>query len=222
MQVDLASGRAGFVTELEALLRVAESLDDDQLLAPSRCHGWVASDVLMHVHLGLQEMLLGIVSPTEAPATVDAVSYWAEAPPTNDDEASATDHIRYVRLLSSAYGRPSGLVRHFAVTARTLLGAAARLTDGRIEFQGHVITTGDFLASWAVEIAIHHLDLTPELIIDPPVPEALHLARRTIEELAGGPIPDALDDATAVLVGAGRLPVPDDLTASGLHLPALG
>ena len=53
-----------------------------------------------------------------------------------------------------------------------------------------MITTGDFYATWAVELAVHHLDLELELIMEPPdTGAALDLARQTVEELAGGPFP---------------------------------
>lgn len=61
---------------------------------------------------------------------------------TNDDEASDTDHLRHVRILSDACRRPSAVVRHLAVTARILARAAARTPAVHLDFQGHVIDTG--------------------------------------------------------------------------------
>lgn len=229
MRIDHAAGRDAFTGQLDRLLDVAEHLDDHDLLAASRCRGWTVADVLTHVHLGLQEMLLGIVSPSTESPTVDAVTYWAGAPPTNDDRpslngdtASDTDHVRYVRLLTSAYRRPSGGIRHLAATGMVVSRAAARLPAANLDFQGHVIATGDFLATWAVELAVHHLDLGLELTVGPPTEAALGLARRTVAELAGSDLPGRLGDAEAVLVGTGRLPVPPGLGRTGLRLPVLG
>ena len=90
-----------------------------------------------------------------------------------------------------------------------------------LDFQGHVITSGDFFATWAVELAVHHLDLTSELIMEPPTADSLRLARETVQELAGGELPTTLTDVEAVLIGTGRLAPPVDLDPS-LKLPALG
>jgi hypothetical protein len=84
--------------------------------------------------------------------------------------------------------------------------------------------TGDFLASWALELAVHHLDLGAELTLSPPAATALALARTTVEELAGGRLP--WDDDTTVLIGTGRVP-PDEehVTQAGplaANLPVLG
>ncbi len=221
MRIDLAQGRDAFIGELDLLLALAAGLDDHQLLAASRCRGWTVADVLTHVHLGLQEMLLGIVSPTDAAPTVDAASYWSQAP-TSNDEASGTDHVRYVRLLTSAYQQPSGSIRHLTVTGRTLVRAAILLPESALDFQDHVISTGDFLATWAVELAVHHLDLGVELIIDAPAGAALDLARATVEELAGGPFPSQLSDQDVILIGTGRVPSPADQGLAHLSIPAFG
>jgi hypothetical protein len=79
-----------------------------------------------------------------------------------------------------------------------------RMAPGRVGFQGHVLTTGNFLATWATELAVHHLDLDLGEDAPAPDPEALRLARRTAEALAGGPI-DAASDAEAVLRGWDRV-----------------
>jgi Mycothiol maleylpyruvate isomerase N-terminal domain len=223
MHVDHAIGRDAFVAELTSLLDLAAGLTDEELLATSHCRGWTVADVLTHVHLGLQEMLLGIVSPTDDPTTVDAASYWSAAPPSNDDEASPVEQVRFVRVLSAVYRHPTGGVRHLELTGRILGRAVARTVDeAHLDFQGHVIATGDFFATWAVELAVHHLDLTAELIMESPTTESLRLARQTVDELAGGPVPATLTDTDAVLIGTGRLAPPVGLDLTGLRMPALG
>ena len=223
MHIDHAAGRDSFIDELALLLEIAGGLSERDLLAASRCRGWTVADVLTHVHLGLQEMLLGIVSPTGARPTVDATTYWSQAPSSNDDAASDTDHVRYVRLVTSAYQRPSGGIRHLTVTGSTVMRAATRSPASNLDFQGHVITTGDFYATWAVELAVHHLDLGLELILEPPDTGALDLARQTVEELAGGPFPPDLSQTDVILIGTGRLPVPLlDQRFAGLTIPAFG
>lgn len=108
------------------------------------------------------------------------------------------------RLLAAAYRRPTGIVRHLRPTGEGLLAAVQAMQPGCVRFQGRVLTSGDFLATWACEIAIHHLDLTRELDLPEPSPAALRLARRTIEALAGARFSDAWADARAVIAGSGR------------------
>ena len=141
MHIDHVTGRDAFVSELTLMLDIAGGLRDHDLLAASRCRGWTVADVLTHVHLGLQEMLLGIVSPTESTPTVDAATYWAQSPPSNDDDSSGTDHVRYVRVLSSAYQQPSGGIRHLSATGSAVMRAASRFPGTNLDFQGHVIST---------------------------------------------------------------------------------
>lgn len=223
MQVSHDAGRSGFLDGLAALRTVADGLDDDQLLATSRCRGWTVGDVLVHVHLGLHEMLLGVVSPTDRAPDTDAASYW-RAPIGPHPAASPVGHVRFVRSMGAAYQRPTGIVAHLRPTADALAAAAAALPDGAVAIQGLTMRTGDFLATWALELAVHHLDLGAELTLAPPGPVALTLARATVEELAGGPLP--WDDETAVLIGTGRL-VPDEEQSAqagplAARLPVLG
>lgn len=205
MHVDHDEARAAFLSGLDAFAACAEGLSDVDLMAASRCTGWTVGDVVVHVHLGLQEMLLGLVSPTGDAAGTDAAGYWRSAPPSTDDGADQVAGMRFVRLLGAAYRRPSGAVRHLLPTVAGVRAATTRLAPGAVRFQGHVLTTGDFLATWAVELAVHHLDLGRELDLAPPAPAALRLARLTVEALAGAGAPAAWADDTTVLLGAGRV-----------------
>lgn len=205
LNVDHDMAREAFVEELDRLLEVASALDDRQLLGASRCRGWSVGDVLVHVHLGLQEMLLGIVDPTDEPADRDAATYWQADVPTNDADADDLDQMRFVRLVNAAYRRPRGMVRHLEPTARGVARAVGAMPRANLRFQGHVLTSGDFLTTWAVELAIHHLDLGLELDLAPPAPAAVRLARATVEALAGGPLPVTWPDDVAVLAAADRV-----------------
>jgi hypothetical protein len=62
MRVEHQEAQTAFLEQLETLLTVCANFDDDQLLAASRCRGWSVEDVLVHVHLGLQDLLLGVVA----------------------------------------------------------------------------------------------------------------------------------------------------------------
>jgi hypothetical protein len=82
-----------------------------------------------------------------------------------------------------------------------------------------VFAPGDYLAIWAVENAVHHLDL----LSDAPAPaEALALTRGTVEALLGEPLPESWSDEDAVLVGTGRMAVPTGHAALSGRLPVLG
>lgn len=198
--------RDAFVAEYALLDELAASLSDEQTLLPSRCRGWAVCDVLCHLDLGMVEILVALASPTDRPADTDFAAYWRDCCAPGEPDLG---HARWVRLVASAYQRPGGLVRHMRLTTGAALrqGQAAA-ADRRLMFQGHVIEMGDFLATWVVEAAIHHLDMTLELPqAPPPVPASLAVTRETLDALLGERPPTGWDDATYALKGTGRLPL---------------
>jgi hypothetical protein len=214
MHVTAADGRDAFLAALDTFQEAAGRLDDPALMAASLCPGWSAADVVTHVHLGLQEMLLGVVSPTDATPDRDAATYWQGPPPGSGDALAG---LRFVRRLSSAYQHPRGPVDHLGPTADGLRRAVPAATAPAVHFQGHTLAFGDFLGTWAVELAVHQLDLSGDLARlspqeEPPValpaPAALRLTRRTLDELHGKSLPPDWSDTYAVLAGAGRVPDP--------------
>jgi hypothetical protein len=219
------TGAAAFTEQLGTFVSVTSGLDDVALGAASRCRGWLVADVVVHVHLGLQEMLLGLLDPTDADPDRDAATYWTAFVPRVDPGTDDLAGARFTRLLASAYQRPTSAVAHLRPTADGLLRATRAAAPGAVRFQGHVLATGDFLATWAVELAVHHLDMTRELDLAGPYPQALRLARQTIEALAGD-LPTAWSDETAVLIGTGRQPLDGALREqagpAADRLPALG
>ncbi len=188
---------------------MVEALDDHSLLAASRCHGWAVLDVVVHVRAGLEEMLRGVTAPTDADPTVDAASYWSTWPAAGDSEA-ALDGVLWTRRTASAYRRPTSAVRHLRDAADAIMAAAQRMTDCALAFQGQVLASGDFLATWAVELAVHHLDLARDLDVGAPVSDALLLTRETVAALLGAPVPNDVSDLDAALICSGRAPVPPD------------
>ncbi len=194
--------------QVHRIVAVAESLDDLRLLAPSRCHGWGALEVLVHVRSGLQEMALARVVPGET-ADHDAASYWQ-----GHREASGADPVPGIlwgRRLAGAYTRPRDAVRHLSDVADAAVAAARAMPEGCVRFQGQRLLTGDFLATWVVELAVHHLDLDLD---EDDVPNGLTWTRATLEALAEAALPSDLDDRQAVLVGLGRVACP-----AGMRLP---
>ena len=197
MRVGHEDGRDAFLDGLDTFLDDVEGLSDEDLMAPSRCLGWTRGDLIVHVHLGLQEMLHGIVTPSDAQPDTDAAEYWTGDPPGDQDRLAG---MRFVRLVGAAYQKPTGAVTHLKPTAEAIAGAVRRLHDHNVRFQGHVMTSGDFLATWAVELAVHQLDLRSEA----PAQTALKLARRTVEAL-NMPNKQNWDDERVVLIGTRRI-----------------
>jgi hypothetical protein len=227
MHVEHTHGQDSYLKALQGLLDAFGQLDDRAMLATSGCFGWNVGDVLTHVHLGLQEMLLALGMYTDEAPDVDAASYWKAFPPNHgvisDDQL---DDIQFVRRTNAAYRRPADLLRHFAITANGLLDRVPTLPEVAMPFQGKVLASGDFLAIWVVEIVIHHLDLQAEVTLPDPDPIALQLTRHTIESLVGEPLPHSVPDRTVVLVGAGREPVTEThrraVEKLAARLPVLG
>ena len=190
LTVDLETGRRAFVESVRGFVAAVDDLDEWSLLGSSRCHGWTRLDVVVHVVAGWQEMLGGFVSPVDGPPTVDAASYW---PAFEEQEADEPlDALLAQRRRTTAYARPDSARAQMHDVADAVLRGAASCADRPLLWQGHVFTAGDFLAIWAVEDAIHQLDLLGAR----PVPSsALSLAGATVAELDGRALVDRLDEA---------------------------
>ena len=187
--------------QIGEFVAAADSLDDMQLLGPSLCHGWTALDVVVHVQMGLQEMAVGTTSRTSEAPNRDAASYWRDHPDDRDEDP--VPHILWLRRVASAYGRPAHAVRHLKDVAATAIRAVRAMPTGSVEFQGRRLLSGDFLATWVVELAVHQVDLGLD---DTPV--GLGWTRMTLEAVADADLPAQLDDRSATLVGLGRVPCP--------------
>lgn len=200
--VPLAEARTAFLAALDAFEEGASSLDDLTLLGVSHVHGWSRLDCLVHVRLGLQEMLAGLAARTDATPDVDAASYWT----TYEAEKDPVPGILMTRRTASAYARPRHALEHLNQVSAGLRHAANTLTDGSIAFQGHVFTAGDMLATWAVELAVHHQDLALPAGAPAPAPAAVRIGRRTAEAIDSRPASrvGTEDDLAVMLAGFGR------------------
>lgn len=209
--------RSAFELSVTAFSAAVTSMSEWDLLASSRCHGWTRMEVIAHVVAGWQEMLEGFVTIVDDDPTVDAASYWTAFA----DMTSGSDRVEVLmaqRRRAAAYIRPAALVEQMHDVAGAVLSGARTMGARACRWQRQVFEPGDFLAIWAVEDLIHHLDL---LVDDPPPDSALALARATLETLATTPLPADWPDEHAVLIGTGRIPVPDDAGPLAARLPLL-
>ncbi len=218
LTVELEQARPAFLDQLRGFVAAVQYLDDHQLLAASRCHGWAVLDVVVHVRGGLEEMLRGFTAPSADPVTVNAASYWTAWAAA--DSVDPVNGILWTRRTASAYRRPRSALGHLRDAADAALAAAGRLADTPLRFQDHVLSAGDFLTIWAVELAVHQADLSRDLELPAPATAALRLTRATIEALLGAAVPGSLSDLDVLLLGTGRAAVPAELAT--VIRPVLG
>lgn len=186
-----------------ALRTAVAGLSDDDFAQPSGCTGWLVRDLVCHLVIDAQDVLITLVTPAATEPTRDAVTYWAVAdtPPTGDDPLDALT----VRL-AAAYQEPSLLKFHLDDIG-SAAGRAAELgnPDLLVSTQDMVLTAGDFLSAYVLEWTLHHLDLVAHLpdMAGPP-PEGLARTREMLEQIAGTPFPGSFTDTDTLLVGTGR------------------
>ncbi|WP_345620194.1 maleylpyruvate isomerase N-terminal domain-containing protein [Streptomyces ziwulingensis] len=192
-----------FTRSWAALRAAVADLPDADFARPSGCTGWLVRDLVCHLVVDAQDVLITLVSPAEAEPTRDAVTYWevADAPPAGDDPLDALT----VRL-AAAYQEPWLLRFHLddvGSAAGRAAGSADR--DRRVTTRGEVLTAGDYLDAYVLEWTLHHLDLVARLpdVAGPPA-EGLARSRAMLEEIAGSAFPASFSDADALLVGTGR------------------
>ncbi|MFD7921402.1 maleylpyruvate isomerase N-terminal domain-containing protein [Streptomyces sp. NPDC059740] len=178
-------------------------LPDEAFARPSGCTGWLVRDLVCHLVIDAQDVLITLSTPTEAEPTRDAVTYWelAEAPPTGDDPLDALT----VRL-AAAYQEPR-LLKYHLDDVGSAAGRAAALADRhrRVMTREEVLTVDDYLSAYVLEWTLHHLDLLAHLpgVAGPPA-ETLSRSRGTVERIAGAALPASFSDQDALLVATGR------------------
>jgi hypothetical protein len=187
---------------------VAAGLDELTLMRQSRCAGWSVGDVLYHQLLDARRALRTFASPGRGPADRDDVSYWRPFSADGDippGSAAAAEHARHVRIVASAFS-PQKLTWEWTETAEAARRAARACPYQMVATQGHVLRATDFMATLAVEAAVHYLDMTVGLPDASPCdPLALDLVKRVLDELLAEPPALGWDDETYVLKGTGRL-----------------
>lgn len=193
---------------------VAE-LPDEDFIRPSGCTGWLVRDLVCHLIIDAQDVLITLVTPADDEPTRDALTYWdvTDTPPTGDDPLDALT----VRM-AAAYEEP-WLLKFHLDDVGSAAGRAAALADPnlRVGTRDEVITVGDYLSTYVMEWTLHHLDLIAHLpdMADPPT-EGLARSRDMLEKIAGSAFPASFSDKEALLIGTGRrAPTQAETTALG-------
>ncbi|MEN2417198.1 maleylpyruvate isomerase N-terminal domain-containing protein [Streptomyces rimosus] len=186
-----------------ALRTAVAELTDEDFARPSGCAGWLVRDLVCHLIIDAQDVLITLVTPADTEPTRDAVTYWevAETPPTGDDPLDAL-----IVRLAAAYEDP-GLLKFHLDDLGSAAGRAAELADPtvRVGTRDVVLTTGDYLSAYVLEWTLHHLDLIAHLpnAAEPPT-EGLARTREMLENIAGATFPSSFSDKDALLIGTGR------------------
>lgn len=180
-----------------------DGVADEDFGRESGCRGWLVRDLVCHLVIDAQDVLITLVTPAAGEPTADAATYWevADRPPTGEDPLDAL-----IVRLAAAYGDPA-LLRFHLDDVGSAAGRAAELADPalRVRTQDKVLTVADYLTAYVLEWTLHHLDLTARLPgAPPPPPEGLARSRELLEQIAGSAFPASFTDRDALLVGTGR------------------
>lgn len=217
--------RAVLAEELDDLRNIVAGLSDAELVHASGCQGWRVADLLVHLRLGAEDLLHGLAAPCAGPADRDYISCWKDWPARS--EVTFSD-VRLTWAMAAWYTTAEGLRRHFDDVVDMAASASRAARDGRVRLHGHVQSTEDFLAMWAVEFCLHHLDLLVGVPDRPgPRPGAVELALSTVDGLLGElQRPASWDELTYLRKATGRKPLDDadrdHLGASVSRYPVFG
>ncbi|MBW5485311.1 maleylpyruvate isomerase N-terminal domain-containing protein [Streptomyces bambusae] len=186
-----------------ALRAEVAGLPDEAFARPSGCAGWLVRDLVCHLVIDAQDVLITLATPADAEPTRDAVTYWevAGSPPTGDDPLDAL-----TGRLAAAYGEP-WLLKFHLDDVGSAAGRAAGLADPalRVGTRDQVLTVADYLGAYVLEWTLHHLDLIAHLPgAAGPSAESLARSREMLEEIAGSAFPASFSDTDTLLVGTGR------------------
>ncbi|MEO6089995.1 MAG: maleylpyruvate isomerase N-terminal domain-containing protein, partial [Umezawaea sp.] len=170
---------------------------------PSGCTGWLVRDLVCHLVIDAQDVLITFVAPAGPEPTRNALTYWdvTGTPQIGDDPLDALT----VRL-AAAYQEP-GLLKFHLDDVGSAAGRAADLADPAllVGTRGEVLTAGDYLSAYVLEWTLHHLDLVAYLPNAPEPPaDGLARSREMLEGIAGAAFPASFSDRDALLVGTGR------------------
>lgn len=200
-----------FTTSWAALRRAVHELPEHAFSLPSGCRGWLVRDLVGHLVIDAQDVLITLATPAEIAPTADALSCWTPTPTPPD----GTDpHDALTVRLAAAYEDPGLLRDHL----EDLGGAAERAAllaepDLPVATQGMSLTVRDYLHAYVLEWTLHHLDLLAHL--DPadapagPPADGLAEARSMVERRLRLRLPATWSDADALRLATGRIPLTD-------------
>ncbi|UMP06466.1 maleylpyruvate isomerase N-terminal domain-containing protein [Amycolatopsis sp. EV170708-02-1] len=186
-----------------ALLAAVAETPDEDFAKPSGCAGWLVRDLVCHLVIDAQDVLITLATPAGTEPTRDEVTYWevSTKPPTGEDDLDAL-----IVRLAAAYQEPRLLKFHLDDVG-SAAGRAAGLADpaARVATRDIVLTAGDFLSAYVLEWTLHHLDLVAHLPhLDGPAADGLAKTRQIMERRTGETFPASFSDTDALLVGTGR------------------
>jgi hypothetical protein len=191
-----------FSSSWSALLDAVAGLRDEDFARPSGCAGWLVRDLVCHLVIDAQDVLITLATPATGEPTRDEATYWNVVDtPTGDDPLDAL-----IVRLAAAYREP-WLLKFHLDDVGSAVGRAAGLADpeARVSTRDEVLTAGDYLRAYVLEWTLHRLDLVAHLPDVPgPSAEGLARSRRTLERIAGTAFPPSFTDRDALLVGTGR------------------
>ena len=122
MARDVVTG--DFSRSWSALLAAVAAVPDEDFDQPSGCRGWLVRDLVCHLVIDAQDVLITLVTPAGSGPTADATTYWdLVEPPTGDDPLDAL-----IPRLAAAYGDPA-LLRFHLDDVGSAAGRAAELSD---------------------------------------------------------------------------------------------
>lgn len=113
-----------FSRSWSALRAAVADTPDEDFARPSGCAGRLVRDLVCHLVIDAQDVLITLVTPATTAPTADAVTSWEPVEPrTGDDPLDAL-----IPRLAAAYGDP-GLLRFHLDDVGSAAGRAAQLAD---------------------------------------------------------------------------------------------
>jgi hypothetical protein len=216
--------RSVLADELDCLRQIVTGVSDAEFVRATACEGWRVADLLVHLRLDAEALLCGLVVPCDDSIDRDFISYWKDWP--SPGQITFAD-VRCTWAFAAAYATADSLRGHVdeAILAAAMASRAA--PAGRVRFQNHVLAIDDLLAMFAVEFALHHLDLLVAVPDRPgPEPDALELIVCTLDGLLDPHHPTSWDQLTYVRKATGRQPLDaadrKELGSKASRYPAFG
>lgn len=219
-----------FTLSWTALRNAATALPDAALDRPSGCRGWLVRNLLCHLVLGAQDVLIALATPAETAPTADALSFWTPRPIPPDGQGHDPRAALTVRL-AAAYEDPA-LLRGHLEDVGAAAGRAALLAhpDLPVSTHGKTLTVRDYLSAHVLEWTLHHLDLIEHSgpiegtagdggpVAGPPAASSA-ASRDMVERRLRLRLPETWTDADALRIATGRRPATE---AEQAELDALG